>query len=193
MENIIVGFSKMEQCNAVREIVISSGFLDITVCQSGAEIVRAAQNGAGGVVILALKLKDMMYQEVYELLPKEYDMLVLLNRNQSEMLEDDDIFSLVLPVNKTDLIKTVKMVLEIGRSEMETVGKICYDKVSSEKNENNRTDIDKRLIEKAKLFLMNKYSMTEDSAHRFLQKGSMDNGLKMIETARIVLNDEMQI
>jgi response regulator NasT len=34
---------------------------------------------------------------------------------------------------------------------------------------------------------MDRYDMTEEQAHRFLQKKSMDNGAKLTDTARMVL------
>ena len=50
-----------------------------------------------------------------------------------------------------------------------------------------RSERDKILIEKAKLMLMNNFNITEDAAHRFIQKNSMNKGLKMAETAEIIL------
>lgn len=198
MENVIIGFSRLEQCNAVKEVVISNGYLDITLCQSGAEIIRAANNGAGGIVICGLKLKDMMYHDIYELLPEEYGILVLLSRNQAEMIDHEDIFSLVLPVNKADLMKTVNMVLEIGRKINPFTGNTLTKKRETsikrlaieQKEKSERGGNDKKVIEKAKLYLMNKYKISENAAHRFIQKSSMDHGMKMVDTAKIILKDE---
>ena len=51
-----------------------------------------------------------------------------------------------------------------------------------------RTSEDDIIIERAKLYLMNKYKVTEEAAHRFLQKSSMNHGMKMVDTARNILN-----
>ena len=51
-----------------------------------------------------------------------------------------------------------------------------------------RSSDDKIIIERAKLYLMNKYKITEEAAHRFLQKNSMNRGKKMIDTAKEILN-----
>lgn len=37
---------------------------------------------------------------------------------------------------------------------------------------------------------MDRHSMTEEQAHRFLQKKSMDNGAKLVEIARMILAGE---
>ena len=42
-------------------------------------------------------------------------------------------------------------------------------------------------IAKAKALLMERNSMTEEEAHRYLQKHSMDNSTNMVETAQMVL------
>ena len=44
------------------------------------------------------------------------------------------------------------------------------------------------LIQRAKELLMDINRMTEAEAHRFLQKRSMDAGLKMVETAQMVID-----
>ena len=43
------------------------------------------------------------------------------------------------------------------------------------------------MIHEAKLLLMNRNNMTEEEAHRYLQKTSMDNGTSLVETAQMVL------
>ena len=48
---------------------------------------------------------------------------------------------------------------------------------------------DEALLTQAKAFLMERHGMTEAEAHRFLQKQSMNNGVKMVDTARRVLEE----
>ena len=60
------------------------------------------------------------------------------------------------------------------------------DKMTPELQE----DIEKFLSDRSikQIDLMNKYHITEASAHRYLQKNSMDRGLKMIDIAKKILN-----
>jgi response regulator NasT len=46
---------------------------------------------------------------------------------------------------------------------------------------------------KAKGILMEKYRMTESQAHRFLQKSSMDRGLKLVDAAQMVMDNSLTI
>ena len=45
----------------------------------------------------------------------------------------------------------------------------------------------KAIIEEAKALLMGRNKMTEEEAHRYLQKSSMDSGTNMLETAQMIL------
>ena len=45
---------------------------------------------------------------------------------------------------------------------------------------------EKKLITEAKALLMERNHMTEEEAHRYLQKTSMDNGTSLVETAEMI-------
>lgn len=45
------------------------------------------------------------------------------------------------------------------------------------------------LLSRAKGLLMERRGMTEEQAHRFLQKRSMDGGVKMADTAKQVIEE----
>ena len=51
----------------------------------------------------------------------------------------------------------------------------------------NRDPGQRALIGQAKALLMERNHMTEEEAHRYLQKCSMDSGNNMLETAQMVL------
>jgi response regulator NasT len=50
-----------------------------------------------------------------------------------------------------------------------------------------RTEKDTADINKAKELLMSRNGMTEQEAHRFIQRKSMDTGAKAVETARLII------
>ena len=55
------------------------------------------------------------------------------------------------------------------------------------KLQNSADPEEKALIAKAKSLLIERNNMTEEEAHRYLQKSSMDSGTNMLETAQMVL------
>lgn len=53
-----------------------------------------------------------------------------------------------------------------------------------------RNQEEQEQIKAAKLLLMDRYGLNEEQAHRFLQKKSMDAGMKLAQTARLVLGED---
>ena len=58
----------------------------------------------------------------------------------------------------------------------------------SRKELKNRDPKQQETIRKAKELLMTRNNMSEEEAHRYLQKSSMDSGTNMVETAEMVLS-----
>ena len=52
----------------------------------------------------------------------------------------------------------------------------------------NRDPKQQETIRKAKELLMTRNNMSEEEAHRYLQKSSMDSGTNIVETAEMVLS-----
>ena len=50
-----------------------------------------------------------------------------------------------------------------------------------------RSENDRKVITTAKELLMERNQMTEDEAHHYIQKLSMDSGTNMVETAEMIL------
>ncbi|MDO4522148.1 MAG: ANTAR domain-containing protein [Eubacteriales bacterium] len=49
-----------------------------------------------------------------------------------------------------------------------------------------RTEREQRLIDRAKQLLMEQKHLSEEAAHRYMQKCSMDSGNNLVETAEMV-------
>ncbi len=181
MDNVIIGFTDRKKGEAVKDIVADNGFYNVFICTNGDEVIRAANESAGGIVICGYKVAHMLHTEIYEMLPDSFGMLVLLSRKQADLVDNEEIFSLVLPVTKVDVIKTVNMILNY-------VNEIHFGHSEKEGQKGFRTHEEDIIVERAKLYLMNKYKVTEEAAHRFLQKSSMNHGMKMVDTAKNILN-----
>ena len=55
------------------------------------------------------------------------------------------------------------------------------------RSKKNRTEEEKKILWEAKAVLMERNHMTEEEAHRYIQKCSMDSGTNLVETAQMVL------
>ena len=102
-------------------------------------------------------------------------MLMVAPQSLLDLCGNGDIFTLASPVGKSDLVASVRMLTQIGHRLERFVRP-------------RRSDEDAAIIEEAKAVLMDRHGMSEEQAHRFLQKKSMDTGSKMVQTARMVLD-----
>ncbi|MDF2821946.1 MAG: response regulator receiver and domain protein [Clostridiales bacterium] len=176
MKCIITAFPSRNTLQIVKDILLGAGISVNVECQSGAEAMRAAAGYDGGILICSSRLVDILVVDLCNMIPEGFDILVLISEGQGGIEFPDNVFSLGAPINKQHLITSVSMLIKISKR----LGK-------RQKDDTDDTDLDKEIISKAKEILMSKYYFTEKQAHRFIQKRSMDNGTKMVTTARLIL------
>ena len=66
-------------------------------------------------------------------------------------------------------------------------GQPAVSSAGADKTPVNRSAEEQLTIERAKTFLMQRKHLTEPEAHRFLQKRSMESGIRIVELARRLL------
>ncbi|MCX7714946.1 MAG: ANTAR domain-containing protein [Clostridia bacterium] len=174
MESVILAFTKEEISQKLKRMLESSGITVSGICRSKAEIMRYIEDLDAGVVITEAKLSDATARSICEDLPPGFSVMVIATASQRDLLTNSEIFVLTLPINSIELASSVNVLLK------------SHEKGKYKKAE--RKEEEKKIIEEAKLVLMERHMMTEEQAHRFIQKRSMDMGLKMIDTARMILN-----
>lgn len=77
MANIIVAFSKPEDGKSIKGILVRSGYEVAAVCMSGSQVLSAAEDLSGGIVVCGYRFEDMMYDELRQCLSFNFEMLVL--------------------------------------------------------------------------------------------------------------------
>lgn len=174
MESVIVAFESERSCERIRDILESSGTAACILCRSAAEVKRTVSKQRVSTVICGFKLPDEPAEALFEDLPPTCSMLIVAVQGMLDLCQNDDIFRLASPVRRGDLVASVRLLLQMGHR----LEKFVRPQRSQEEEE---------LIQSAKELLMDRNSMTEEQAHRFLQKKSMDSGVKMAQTARLVL------
>ena len=111
-------------------------------------------------------------------LPEGFEFLLLAPRNLLEEYVGNNVMSLSMPLQVHELIDTVDMMVQgIERRRRK---KRALPKERDPKEE--------ALIGEAKALLMERNNMTEEEAHRYIQKCSMDSSTNMVETAQMVLS-----
>lgn len=179
MNHMLIAFEGEKTRQRMTEIFESTGIRVSAACGSGAEILRWCGRMSGGVILCGYKLYDMTAEELYENLPQGFSMVLLATQMQLETCEGEDICRLVAPARKSELVDSVRMLMDQQGEEPAPVP--------------TRSQEDKLLIAKAKALLMERNQMTESQAHRFIQKRSMDTGAKMVQTAMKILDGQLVV
>ena len=177
-QTVIVAFEGDSNNAKIREILESEGEFSCLVCRSAAEVKRAAHKQHRSLVVCGFKLADETCENLFHDLPDGCFMLMIGPQARLELSETEGIFKLQSPARRGELLASVRMLAQFQRY------------IPREKGPAKRDEEKQRLIAQAKAVLMDRHGMTEEQAHRFLQKQSMDNGAKLTDTARLVLADQ---
>ncbi len=178
MFSIIVGFPKLEDANNIKNLLSRGGY-QAEACTTGSQIVSRANDLDEGIVICGYRFSDMHFSELDSYLPKGFEMLLIASPEKLEYCQDNNIVCLPMPVRSHDLLNTIQMMSYRYQRRMK--------KEREERQPKERSQEEKEVIQRAKLVLMHRNHMTEEEAHRYLQKHSMDSGTKMVEMAEMVL------
>lgn len=178
---IILAFSGGEMASKIERILQSGGYSVFRTCHSGAEVLRVLEQEERAILISSYRLTDLSAHELLAMTDGRVQALILLNPSQSELGTEENAVYLQSPVKRADLLASVRMMVAMGGKMQEYRHRI---------NRLERELEERKLIERAKELLMLRYHMSEETAHRFIQKESMDNKRKMVDTAKLILEDE---
>lgn len=180
MDKVILAFEGAKTAEHIRDIIENAGLAGCTLCRSAAEVKRLVQKQRFAAVVCGYKLPDQTAESMVEDMPISCAVLVVAAQSMLDMIGGDNIFKLAAPATRSDLLASVRMLMQTGHR-MELATK-CH-----------RTDEERAVVERAKHILMERNGMSEEQAHRFLQKKSMDTGVKLVQTAQMILDGLMEL
>ena len=102
--------------------------------------------------------------------------LVISSPGNLELCGDRNLTKLAVPSSRAEFFAS----LDLARG-------ILTGGAPASRSHARRSAEEERLIRRAKAVLMEVNLMSEAEAHRFLQKYSMDTGLRLAETAQLIL------
>lgn len=178
MASLIVVFPKIEDGKNIRNLLVRNGYSVAAVCTSGAQVLNYADSLNFGIVVCGYKFADMMYSDLHECLPPNFEMLLLASQHVLSVCNNSDIVCLSMPIKGNDLVNTVDMMVQ----------SMTRKRKKQKLKPRERNDEEKELIKQAKNLLMERNNMNEEEAHRYIQKCSMDSATNMVETAQMVLS-----
>ncbi len=178
MTNIIVLFPNIEDAKNVRNLLVRHGFQVLAVCTTGAQAL-ASVNGLGeGIVVCGYKYPDMIYSELHSCLPPHFEMLLLAPQRVWGEYGGTGVVCVTMPLKVHDLINTLEMM----------AAGIERKRKRWKRKPKERSVEDRQVIQEVKTLLMERNGMTEEEAHRYIQKCSMNSGTNMVETAEMILS-----
>jgi response regulator NasT len=177
MSNIVIAFPKKEVAQNIKKILAQSGYNVQAVCTTGAATLSSMNNLESGVLICGSRFVDMMYQEIYEYLPQGFQMLLIASREVVQERDVENLVSLSQPLKVHELLQTLEM--------ME--GQMRRRKKRLRQQPKQRSGEDETTIRRAKAVLMERNGFSEEEAHRYIQKRSMDNGTGLVEMSEMIL------
>ena len=166
MTNVVVVFPRIEDAKSIRNLLVRSGYKVSAVCSSGAQALAAADRLGSGVIVGGYRYPDMIYEELYVNVTPSFEMILVA----------EGVVSIEMPLRAHDLVSSLDMVIE----------NLERRRRRKRMQPPQRSEADRKLIEEAKALLMERNHMTEEEAHRYLQKTSMDSGTNMVETAQMI-------
>ena len=96
MNNIVVAFPKAEIAKSIKRILAQSGYSVSAVTSTGASTLTCMQGLDSGIVICGYRFSDMMYSEIYEYMPKDFQMLLIASAAGIMEKDVDNLISLSL-------------------------------------------------------------------------------------------------
>lgn len=178
MSSIIIAFPKKEIAQNIKRILAQSGYSVAAVCLTGAAALASMSQLDEGILVCGFRFVDMMYSELYAYMPKSFQMLLVASAENVMEKDVDNLICVSTPLKVHELLETIEM-MEYQNSRR---------KKKKKRQPKERSDEERQIIEDAKRLLMNRNSFSEEEAHRYIQKRSMDNGTSLIETAQMVLS-----
>ncbi len=174
MSNVVVAFPKIEDAKKIRNLLVRGGIEVAGICTTGGQTLDVMDSLGSGIVVCGYRFRDMLYTELRAQMGGGFEMLLLASQRVLAEKSPDGVIAVRMPLKVHELLETVNM--------------MAYTASKRKKKIRARSPREKAVIERAKSLLMERNHMTEEEAHRYLQKCSMDSGNSIIETAQMVIS-----
>lgn len=176
--NIILVFPKADTAKNLKQVLHRAGYQVDACVTTVAQALQAAGDCDSGIIISNYRLIDGMAIEICENAGERFQFLMIGPKDYIESRTLKDVFSLSTPLRVGDLLSTMEVMSYAyarWRKKMRSRPRV-------------RSEEEQRTIERAKLLLMERNALTEEEAHRYIQKSSMDSGTGIVETAYMILS-----
>ncbi len=176
MDTVIVAFENPAAGKQFCSLIESSGTARCVLCRSGDQIRRLLSRQTCYCVVCSPHLPDGPAEWLFEDLPPICSLLLVGPQHMLDACDSPEIYKLATPLPREEALSTVRLLLQFGHRLEKYVRP-------------RRTSAEQELVNRAKNLLIQRKGLTEEEAHRSIQKRAMDSGLRAAEAARQILRD----
>ncbi|PKM95519.1 MAG: hypothetical protein CVU84_05480 [Firmicutes bacterium HGW-Firmicutes-1] len=181
---VIIGSSNEKISRQLGQFLIENGFNVIGETKDGYELLRRVNTVYPDLVVVDYSMRGISGYEISEVLisEKTCPVIALISSNELHYfvnLSQEPTFApLIKPSNKQLLLNTISLLIKTSKSIYKLENEVASLKSGRDKGE---------LVNKAKKLLIENMQLTEEEAHRRIQKQSMDKGISMIKIAEAII------
>lgn len=184
MKSVIIAFANPLLTSWATTVLSRGGYTIEYSFRTAGDIARVADFCTSPVVVCGFQFADMTAEGLMSVLGGRLAMVAVVLPHQRNLVDRLDIPVVPYPVSALELVQAVE---EAERTAARAALGISSAGTSVSRPEERPAE-EKLLILKAKGILMQRFRMTESQAHRCIQKTSMDRSLKLIDTARMIID-----
>jgi len=171
MESALIVSGTVKSISLFTEMLGAASFAQITAVQSGAEARQLFLERDFDLVVINAPLRDESGESLSRhVASRNIGQVILVVRSEyydevSAVCEDDGVLTVARPVNRTVFWSALKL------------AKSAQSRLKRMRTENSRLKQkieDIRIIDRAKWILVSYLSMSEQEAHRYIEKHAMD-------------------
>lgn len=190
MKSVIIAFSNPLLINWITTVLTRCGYTIEYTCKTAADVARVAEFCTSPVVVAGFQFSDMTAEDLMSVLDGRLAMITVVLPHQRDLISRRDMVIVPYPLSSMELLQAIEMMENIAARQAVSIRSYTMDTGAHARE---RPAEEKLLILKAKNMLMSEFPMTESQAHRFLQKSSMDQGLKLIDAAKMVIDGTLTV
>lgn len=179
-ERIIIASPSEKVLSTIRSQVTSSGYEVVGISTDGYDLIRRSKALSPEVVIVDEDLPGMSIVSLVETLIYERQAILLLGKSYQKFhYRQNPYFEFCeKPIQPIVLLTMLRVLMKYGQTVKQLESKV---------NQLEKAQQTEKIIRMAKRALQQHQNMTEDEAHRYIQKRSMELRISKLEFAQRIL------
>ena len=185
MKKVLLAFTDTQMAAQLHAALEQAGFCVCRSCATFQEMVDASyENEDEYVAVTQTRLGRGSITQYAPMVSSRCEILLLLPPDEEYLGRATGLLALPLPTTPADLRESVEMLFETMPERLSQEAKALPPKPKTEE----QRELERRIVGDAKEDLIRRNGMTEEQAHRFIQKRSMDSGARMAQIASHILH-----